>query len=287
MVFSHLKVVNSFTTIYYVLLRINTHPPRQIWQVQSVRTSHAASGRRWPAQNHAFIAYLRVPSPRPGTNLNQALVEDAFTSAAFKIEGPGGGGDSWWACWQDSAADTFWLGRWLLSPQPPSLPLFPTHPSRTRTLVPSPFVLASWARQFKFVIASRSESLAASESSFRLRPIGPPSSRLVSPRDDAGRGDAAGVCRAAPVAALLGPLRLAELDNVSRASRHCPWRLTGHQSHQPLVFSAAAMAHRDRPSVTVVPVVSTPIQVMRSAGCWQRRPSVPTTTHRPLVAPKV
>ena len=64
--------------------------------------------------------------------------------------------------------DTFWLERWLLSPQPPPLPLFPTHPSRTRTLVPSPFVLASSARQLA--------------------------------RYDAGRGDAAGVCRAAPVA---------------------------------------------------------------------------------------
>ena len=28
------------------------------------------------------------------------------------------GGGSWWACWQD----TFWLGRWLLSLQPPPLP---------------------------------------------------------------------------------------------------------------------------------------------------------------------
>ena len=33
--FSHLKVVNSFTTVYNVLLRINTYPPRQIWQVQA------------------------------------------------------------------------------------------------------------------------------------------------------------------------------------------------------------------------------------------------------------
>ena len=38
--------------------------------------------------NHAFIAYLRVPSPRPGVNLNLALVEDASTSGA--LEGGGG-----------------------------------------------------------------------------------------------------------------------------------------------------------------------------------------------------
>ena len=43
--------------------------------------TRAASGRRRPAQNHAFIAYLRVPSQRPSTN--PALVEDAFTLAAI------------------------------------------------------------------------------------------------------------------------------------------------------------------------------------------------------------
>ena len=58
-------------------------------------------------------------------------------------------------------------------------------------------------------------------------------------------------------------------------------------SRQPLVCSAAAMAHRDMPSVTVAPVASTPIQVMRKVGCRQSRPSVSTATHRPLVAPKV
>ena len=31
----------------------------------------------------------------------------------------------------------------------------------------------------------------------------------------------------------------------------------------------------------------TPIQVMRSEGCRERRPSVPTATHRPLIALKV
>ena len=93
------------------------------------------------------------------------------------------------------------------------------------------------------------------------------------------------VCRAAPAAALLGPL--VELANVCHASRQCPWLLRGRQSRQPLVCSTAAMAHRDWPSVTVAPVVSTPIQVMRRAGCRQRRPSVHTATHRPLAAPEV
>ena len=87
---------NSMVFIYYVLLRITLgiYPPRQIWQVWGTAGgTRAASGRRWPAQNHAFFAYLRVPSPRQGTNLNPALVEDAFTSAAFKcIEGRGGVG---------------------------------------------------------------------------------------------------------------------------------------------------------------------------------------------------
>ena len=144
----------------------------------------------------------------------------------------GGWGISWWACWQD----TFWLGRWLLSRQPPPLPLFPTHlsrtwtrpagltavghrplyPSRTRVeslscqrtlprrnlplqpsfnlkfviasasrasssswllpLVPSPFVLVSSARQFQvsYCLSFRVHSFS------RLRPVGPPSSRLVT-----------------------------------------------------------------------------------------------------------
>ena len=45
--------------------------------------------------------------------------------------------------------------------------------------------------------------------------------------------------RAAPVAALLGVLGpLAELDNVSCASRQCPRRLMGRQSREPFVCSA-------------------------------------------------
>ena len=51
------------------------------------------------------------------------------------------------------------------------------------------------------------------------------------------------VCRAAPLAALLGLLAKLDTCNVSSASRQCPWRLTGRQSGQPLVCSAAAMGH--------------------------------------------
>ena len=45
--------------------------------------SRAVSGRRRPAQDHAFIAYRHVPSPPPGRTL--APVEDAFTSAACLV----------------------------------------------------------------------------------------------------------------------------------------------------------------------------------------------------------
>ena len=90
---------NSMVFIYYVLLRITLgiYPPRQIWQVWGTAGgTRAASGRRWPAQNHAFIAYLRVPSPRQGTNSNPALVEDAFTSAALRgRRGVAGGSVGW------------------------------------------------------------------------------------------------------------------------------------------------------------------------------------------------
>ena len=106
----------------------------------------------------------------------------------------------------------------------------------------------------------------------RLRPVVPPSSRLVTaPGAVTPPGSA-------------GPRPLAELDNISRSSRQGPWLLTGRKSRQPIVCSAAAMAHRNRPSVMVTPVISTQIQAIRRAVCRQRRPSVPTVTHWPLVA---
>ena len=250
-----------------------------------------------------------------------------------------GGAGSWWACW----SDTFWLGRWLLSQQPPPLPLFPTHPSQTwtrpaglavagrrplnpsrtrveslsclRTLPCSNLPLQSsfnfqvcdrlsFTGKFKFVIAaSRSESrplhsrvFATSvsgslHSSFpsSVLPVGPPSSRLVTaPGAVMQPGE---VRRAAPVMALPGQLAeprswtmlvvpvvsaLGGSRAASRARRSCvPQRrwLT---------------SYCDRPSITVAPVVNTPIQVIRRAGwCRQRRPSVPTATHMLLVTPKV
>ena len=73
MVFSHQKVVNSFTTIYYVLLQISKYPPRQIWQVWARAPLRAGSESR----------LYGIPV-RQGTNLNPALVKDAITSAALK-----------------------------------------------------------------------------------------------------------------------------------------------------------------------------------------------------------
>ena len=128
----------------------------------------------------------------------------------------------------------------------------------------------SFTGKFKFVIvASLPESLRSSvfgtSVSNSLSPVVPSRFILASSArwPSVGRGDAAGVCRAAPVAALLSTL--AELENVSSASRQCPWLLTGSQSRQPLVCSATAMAHCDstvKQSVTAAPLVSTLIQVM-------------------------
>ena len=106
MVFSRLKVLQPFIMFYYKLIHIHQDKSSKCWN--ALRFS--------VVQNHAFIAYLCVPSLRPGTNLNQALADDAFTSAALTERG------SWWACWQDTNH---------LSQQPPPLPLFPTYPSRT------------------------------------------------------------------------------------------------------------------------------------------------------------
>ena len=146
-------------------------------------------------------------------------------------------------------------------------------------------------KKFKFVIAaSRPESLRShvfgTSVSSSLSPLVPSRFILASSArwasvesaacDGNGRGDAAGVqvCRAALVATLLGPL--AELDNVSRASRQCPWRLIARQSRsrQPSVCSAA---RQSRSGQSLVPR-------FKSCGAHdvhgrQRRPSVPTATH--------
>ena len=74
--FSHLKVVNSFTANYCVLLRINTYPSTKT-NLASVEVCPQA--RHWA---------------RTCTNLDQALEEvqeDALTSAALRGPGEGGG----------------------------------------------------------------------------------------------------------------------------------------------------------------------------------------------------
>ena len=221
-----------FIAIYYVLLRINTYPPRQIG-----KCGHARFGS--PPLNHAFIAYLSVPSPRPGTNLNPAMVEDA-----------GGPIGSWWACWPN----TFGLGRWLLSPQPrsfrrirvklerdgrprrggPQAVVSESRPSeeheRSTNLATSKLfdpVSSLWSPQLHWQVQVRDRGLSSRVPSFSrlwhvsfrssnsLFPLVP--SRFIltssagwpsveSARDGAGRGNTVGVCRAAPVAALLGSL---------------------------------------------------------------------------------
>ena len=58
--FSHLKVVNVCKTIYCVILRINTYPPRQIWQVQARTPLRVAVGRlRTTPLLHHICAPLR------------------------------------------------------------------------------------------------------------------------------------------------------------------------------------------------------------------------------------
>ena len=276
--------------------------------------TRAASGRRRPAQNQAFITYLRVPSPRPGTNLNPGLIEDAFTSAALK----GGVGDGGPVCRTRSGLGGGCSRRSLLPSRSsdssesnlnaagrprrggPQAVVSESHssgePERSTNLATSQLASESsiqfqvcdrlsskFTGKFKFVIAaSRSESrslrsrIFGTSVSSSLSPLVPSPFVLASSahwpsvesaRDGAGRGDAAGVCRAAPVAALLCPP--AELDNVSRASRHCPWRLTGRQSRQSLVCSAAAMVRRDRPSATdLARSQSRQSLVPRFKSCW-------------------
>ena len=71
------------------------------------------------------------------TTVNQLWASTPLRVAVGRLRtaphGKGGGG-SWWACWQDS----FWLGRWSLSLQPPPLPLAPSRPSRTSVCVGHP-----------------------------------------------------------------------------------------------------------------------------------------------------
>ena len=95
MLFSHLMVVNSFTTIYYILLRINTYPPDK-----SGKCGHA---RRFGSPSGGSESHLYCISAHP------------FAAAGHELEpGPGRGrlhvggtgiegaeGVRWWACWPD------------------------------------------------------------------------------------------------------------------------------------------------------------------------------------------
>ena len=211
---------------YYELIHIHQDKSCKCWRHARRFGSHSACSRPrlYCISARPFAAAGHELEPGPGRG--RLLVGG--------IEGQGGGG-SWWACWQE----TFWLRAWWLPLQQPlPLPLFPTHPSRTLTLVPSPFVLASSARQFKFVIASRSESLHSR---------------------------------------VFGPLALHQVGSWRCRAQ---WRCRGLQVR-------ARLARLPNWTMLVAPVVSTLIQVMRSTGCRQRLPSVPTTTHRPLVVLKV
>ena len=147
--FSHLKVVNSFTTVYNVLLRINTYPPRQIWQVQAHAQLLVAVG---PSPLLHICASLRRGRTRTWSRPWYRTPSRRAVVGGIE-EREGGGGLSSWACW----LDTFWLGRWLLLQQPPPLPLFPTHPSRTWT---RPAGLAVAGRRPSYPSRIRVESLS-------------------------------------------------------------------------------------------------------------------------------
>ena len=136
------------------------------------------------------IAYRRVHSPPPGTT--PALVVDAFMSAAW----PPGGGDSWWASSVAGQVFALELVALAAASSPPAFSEWSkSHVRSCWTTRDLSFRVALLSRlrpvSFKFVIASCSDSL-------RSRVFGP-SALVGSARDGA-------VCRAAPVAALLGPL---------------------------------------------------------------------------------
>ena len=106
----------------------------------------------------------------------------------------------------------------------------------------------------KFVVASRSGSLRSLVyGPLALLPVGSSRRGLPGPRP-----------RRPCLARQPGAPAQPGLGYVGRASRQCPWRLSGRQSRQPLARSG--MAHS--PSVAPVP------RYRRRAGCQSRRPSV-------------
>ena len=101
MVFSHLKMLNSFTTIYYVLFRINTYP------VRARASLRVAVGRLRTTPLLHICASLRSGQARTWNRRWQK-------TPSRRLDWGGKGGNCW-VCWPD----TFWLGRWLLTSQPP------------------------------------------------------------------------------------------------------------------------------------------------------------------------
>ena len=69
MVFSHLKVVNSFTTINNVLLPIFTYPR---WQIFSVALAAASSALALSESSESHVRSCRVTRDRVGHRDNAA-----------------------------------------------------------------------------------------------------------------------------------------------------------------------------------------------------------------------
>ena len=127
-----------------------------------------------------------------------------------------------------------------------------------------------WDVSFKLVIAARSESLHSRVfGRMALRRVGSWRRRARRRRRGLSGRTRSGL---AWLACRVGQC----YTIVSLTSRRCPWRLTGRQSRQPIVCSAAAMAQRDRPSVTVAPVVITYPDSSHTARRMSAAPAVST-----------
>ena len=71
---------------YYELIHIHQDKSGKCWHARRFRSPSAGSLSE-PRLYCISAPRLRVSSPRPGTNLNPALVADAFTSAALGVAG--------------------------------------------------------------------------------------------------------------------------------------------------------------------------------------------------------
>ena len=209
MVFFHLNVVNSFTIIYNILLRINIWqiiicPPRQIWQVLARAPLRVAVGRLrttpllhilWP---DTFWLGRCLLSPQPS-------LFPLFPTHP-----------SWTWTRQACLAVAGHRPPYPSSIRVESLSGLRTLPRRNLPLRSS-FKL--WSPHLHWQVQVCGRCLSSCPESLRSRVFGTSVSSSLSPlipsrfkhsvesaRDGAGRGDAAGVCHAATVAALLGPL---------------------------------------------------------------------------------